>query len=125
MAWRNAVQLEQTHRDPGFRERFSDLYALREFLGTSIVPHGYTPPATLGSSVVLTPAGGRQADRIVDEIPGISPEEARLAVFVLFAHHDLLVDMAATDPQPIRATLHDEIKGGRITLSLGLRSPAL
>ena len=114
MVWQNAQQLAEAYPDQTFRDAFSDLYSLREFLANCIVLGSYQPPVAFGKSVHLTLSGQEWASRAAHAIDGLSPEDAKLAVFMAFYHRDLFVDVTATAPEPIRTVLDAEIRAGNI-----------
>ena len=114
MAWMNKIQLKETYTDPEFQKASTELFALSLFLKQCLLPPGYKPPDAFGDAIHLTPAGKKWVPHIQDAVIDISLSEINLALFVKFFHHELFIDVTATNPEIIRKVLDGEIVGERV-----------
>lgn len=114
MTWKNELQLEKEYTDPQFQKAFRELFTLHLFLGGCLVSPEYKPPDTFGNAISLSSTGKQWVSRIRAAVKNISLLEINLALFVVFFHHELFIDLTTTNPETIRKALDDEILGGRI-----------
>jgi hypothetical protein len=114
MAWKNKLQLKETYTDPEFQKASAELFALSWFLKKCLLPSGYKPPDAFGDAIHLTPAGKKWVPHIQNAVIDISLSEINLALFVKFFHHELFIDVTATNPETIRKVLDGEIVGERV-----------
>lgn len=114
MTWKNQLQLEEEYTDPEFRKVFAELFTLNLFLKQCLVSTGYKPPDEFGDAISLTSTGKEWAHRIQVAVSDISLPEINLALFIKFFHHELFIDVTATDFKTIRKVLNAEIIGKRI-----------
>jgi hypothetical protein len=115
MGWKNAYQLVREYRSSDFRKRFADLYTLRLFLRDSIVEPAYAPSPALAEAVALSPTGQEvlscMQESATQELPA---RECRVALLLVFFHHDLLVDLDHTEYSALYEALHQDIAAARI-----------
>lgn len=114
MTWKNRLQLKEKYREPEFQKAFAKLFTLHWFLEKCLFSSGCKPSDAFGDAVSLTSTGKELVPRIQAAVRHISLPEINLALFVKFFHHDLFLDVTATNPEAIRKVLDAEIVGGRI-----------
>ena len=116
MRWMNAEELSQHYTDNEFRARFADLFALRLLLRGGILPPQYAYPKLLGEAIVLSQKGNEWSKKVLKQI-GESDEHiarVKLALFLEFAHQDLLIDLDNTDTAALARFISSEVKSGTI-----------
>ena len=111
MGWMNAEQLRHKYTDHRFQEAFACLYSLRLFFYAALVPDNYTPPKVVSEHVLLTPYGETWLERIRSRFKGISEAEAHFALFLVFNHVELFIDIFGSHPQNLIEILSSEILG--------------
>ena len=114
MTWMNNLQLRKRYTDPGFQTAFAQLFTLRLFLSECLLSSGYKPPDAFGDAIFLSSAGTEWVPRIQNTVTDISLAEIKLALFLKFFHHELFVDVTATNPTAIQKVLDAEIVDRRI-----------
>src|SRR6266540_18777 len=114
MEWMNGLELNEHFRDEQFRQSFTDLYALRTIYAHSILAPTYKPPEAMAGAVSLTEAGQELESRIHFENPALSAPELKTALFGIFAHRNIFVDVANTDASQLAALEGEEILRGAI-----------
>lgn len=114
MAWKNWLELQHEYTDPQFQRAFAELFALHVFLDRCLLSPGYRPPDAFADAISLTSTGKEWAARIQAAVSHISSPEISLALFMKFFHHDLFIDVTATNPEGVRRLLDGEIVQGRI-----------
>ncbi|MGA5429016.1 hypothetical protein ACPCVL_19765 [Streptomyces koyangensis] len=107
-----AQELKEIYSDQEERKRLLRLIAIQEFMAASILPMRYRVPAKLTDPIALTPAGDEYCRRLMRG--NFKWPEVRLACFLAFTHHELLVDHASTDLAGLIAALNDELVAGKI-----------
>lgn len=114
MAWMNELQLGKKYADPKFQKAFAELFTLHYFLAEGLVSQEYKPPDVFGDAIALTPTGKSSVPGIQAAVKDISLPEINLALFLVFFHHELFVDVKATNHETIRKALDAGILGARI-----------
>jgi len=114
MTWKNTLQLAEENRDPIFQREFAGLFALHRFANTSILASDYSPRVDFADIISLTSSGEQWVPRIRAAFPNISLAEIKVALFLKFFHHDLLIDLEQTKSDEIKRELHLEIARGRM-----------
>ncbi|MCM2578045.1 hypothetical protein [Streptomyces meridianus] len=79
----------------------------------SILPSRYRVPSKLIESIALTDSGEELCKRLM-RIRNFKWPEVRLACFLKFSHHELLVDHNKTDLTELISALNEEIEAGKI-----------
>ena len=115
MEWMNAEQLRRKYTDPSFQEAFAYLYSLRLFFRRAIKPSDYTPPEAISKYVLLTSYGETWAERIRSRFKEISETEVRFALFLVFNHIELFIDISGSRHQNLIEILSSEILGDRLS----------
>ncbi len=106
-------ELRSMHPATDERIKLLRLIAIQEFMADSILPARYRVPAKLIDPIALTPHG-EEVCRHVMRARSFKWAEVRLACFLKFAHHELLVDHEATDLTGLTAALNEEIEAEKI-----------
>ncbi|MDX3433707.1 MULTISPECIES: hypothetical protein [unclassified Streptomyces] len=94
------------------RKQLLRLIAIQEFMTDSILPTRYRVPARLTEPIVLTAAGEEYSKRLVRG--NFKWPEVRLACFLAFSHHELLVDHTKTNLTGLISELNAELTTGKI-----------
>ena len=114
MPGRSESELQQMYPDETFRSKFADLYALRRFFFGAIDAEPYRIPESVTNGIPLTIEGDRVFEHIKQTHTNVTDEDARFAVFLLLAHHDLFVDVLTVNTEPIVAFLSKCIADGNV-----------
>jgi hypothetical protein len=114
MSFQNHIQLSADHPDSDFRNCFADAFSLRIFLSQSLVAPDYKPQDSMADAVSLSSEGESWVKRLRESFPDMTEGEAKLAVFIVFSHHELFVDVHKTNVLALEADLNAEILGGNI-----------
>ncbi|MGW7305092.1 hypothetical protein ACWGI1_05895 [Streptomyces sp. NPDC054835] len=107
-----AQELKEIYPDQEERKQLLRLLAIREFMADSILPGRYRVPAKLTDPITLTPEGEEYCRRLVRG--NFKWPEVRLACFLAFTHHELLVDHKNTDLPGLISAFNDELVAGKV-----------
>jgi hypothetical protein len=114
MAWKNAFQIARLMDDATNKEKFADLFALRQLHRMSLPTLRYRPPKGFESAVQLTESALELTKEIEQSVPDATPSEIRFAFFMKFFHHDILVNIDLTELETIESMLCSAIRGKQI-----------
>lgn len=96
-----------------FCNKFVHLFSCKDFFGQGIRKKAYTPDAQLTSAIAFTAEGEKLVDTVQGS-HGVSLDEARFIVFLVFAHDELLVEVEETDTSTVEKVLNAELLSGKI-----------
>jgi len=116
MPRKSLLDLRRQYADQQWRDTFVELFSLRILLSQSITTSGYRPAHDFGEAIPLTSEGEAWVPRIQSSVAGISVDEAKVALFSRFFHHELLIDVGGGDARGIRRALEAEMLGGKVRL---------
>jgi len=116
MARKSVLDLKEQYADQRWRDSFVEFFSLRILLSQGVTAPGYQPPDDFGRAISLTSEGEDWVPRIRSSIAGISVDEAKLALFSRFFHHDLFIDVGRADARGIRKALEAEMLGAKVRL---------
>jgi hypothetical protein len=105
----NASDLDRTHADPAFRERFAKAASIYSFYNACFAPASYQPNMAVIEVIRLTQQGASLARSLTRGSTRHSPAVAHFAVFNIFHHDHLLVDVMETDPEQLINLLATDI----------------
>lgn len=114
MTWMNHLQLEKKYKDSYFLKDFQEFFTLHLFFKNSLVSSEYKPPDLFNKAIKLTPEGKKLLSIIQKAIKDISLPEIKLAIFIVFSHQELFIDLNTSDKEIIHKLLNSEILGGNI-----------
>ncbi|MGE5109677.1 MAG: hypothetical protein ACM3JB_02385 [Acidobacteriaceae bacterium] len=100
-------ELRGEYSDPNLRQAIGDLYALSCLYRRAVRTEGFQPSEKLCEAISLTEAG----QRLYDHLPqSLGPERLKFAVFLIFAHDHLYLDLNKSDVPTIHSCLDEDIK---------------
>jgi len=117
MTFLNRFQLREKYPDVDYRNAFGDLYSLSLFYCMALAPQEYRPPDSITDAITLTPEGTTWARSLSSEFPNLTPAETKLAVFMVFSHQELFIDIEGSSVEVLQNALNFEI------LSRAIRFP--
>ncbi|MEV6858561.1 hypothetical protein ACIF6I_29905 [Streptomyces microflavus] len=107
-----AQELRKIYPELEERRQLLRLLAIREFMVDSILPTRYRVPPKLTDPIALTPEGEEYCRRLVRG--SFKWPEVRLACFLAFTHHEMLVDHKNTNLAGLISALNEELTAGKI-----------
>ncbi len=111
---RSSLELSQIYRDDHELAQIVRLYSLSRLFSGATRLHGFTLSDELDKAIVLNPQGEEAVAWLRLEYPEIPSIVARFATFLKFGHRRTLIDLYATDPEPIASQLRQSIKAGKV-----------
>lgn len=110
---RTKDDLLRIYADTTWQERYLEISDVRDFLRACILSETYTIPDSLNNAINLTDAGSR-FQQILTAKHSVPAKEARVLTFLTLAYIDPFVDVNATDPSLLRASLTEQMLEKRI-----------
>jgi hypothetical protein len=105
----NASDLDRTYSDPAFRDRFLKIASIYSFYNTCFAPASYQPNMAVIEVIRLTRHGESLVRSLTRGSMRYSPAVAHFAVFNIFHHEHLLVDVMETVPEQLVTLLATDI----------------
>jgi hypothetical protein len=114
MAWKNVIELDIENTDIVFRKKFADLFSLRTFLLDCIVDPGYSLPIELSEFIFLSSSGEKYLSMLKEVADKYSTSQIKIALFLIFYHHELTIDLDKTNFTKIFNVIHKEVFDGNL-----------
>lgn len=107
-------QLLEIYPEKKWRERFTTLVDLLDFLGDCIIDNDYTIPDAMSDAIHLTDEGNKLVDRLVrkEKVP---PKEARIMTALTLGHQELFIDVESTDIDALSLSVSKQIVDRKIS----------
>lgn len=103
---------DQFGSDAIFKDRILKCFAMRELYRNSVRHPSFKPSEELLAAIELSEAGETMRNAAIEKFHA-SPESAKFAVFILFYHHDLFIDIEKTKVARIVDALTNDILSKR------------
>ena len=98
------------------RQRFLELYALKEFVTESVIPTEFRAPDELAKAIVPTPSGIDLLEHGERACPGVQLADRLLSLLALFGTDELLIDLERTDVLTVSKVVSDCFSSQRLLL---------
>lgn len=109
MPFKTAREINDQHgQDVNLRDRAAKLFAVRLLYKRSIRPQSFEPSQEFADAIAFTKQGEDLVATAVREF-GCSPNSAAFCVFLVFFHHDLLIDIEKTKVAKLLECLSHDI----------------
>lgn len=92
------------------------LYALRAYWRAAICGDGYSADAAWGSNVQMSPYGESVVSTLGDLLSDLPAADCRMALFMTFFHHDVLIDVQKSNYDALRDLFQSELLQEKVLL---------